>query len=101
MAHAMHAHDADDIRNFVNHTIVADANPPIVFRSRKFPAARWPGILRELLNRGDDAVVKVVREPSQILFGRAFEENFIHVQIFSPPGNPPVGDSTAVSGALA
>src|SRR5476651_2702359 len=32
MAHAMHAHDADDIRNFVNHAIVANANTPVIFR---------------------------------------------------------------------
>ncbi len=102
MAHAMHAHDAEDIRNFVNHAIVADANAPVIFRSRKFPAARWPGILCELLNRGDDAVVKVVREPSQILFGRAFEQDSIHaIWIFSARDNPRAGDNAAASGVLA
>jgi hypothetical protein len=30
------------------------------------------------LDCGDDAVVKVVREPSQILFSGAFEQDFIH-----------------------
>jgi hypothetical protein len=34
------------------------------------------------LNRCDDAVVKVVREPSQILFGRAFEQDSIHATWF-------------------
>ena len=34
MADAMHAHDADDIRNFINHPIVADATPPVVSYSR-------------------------------------------------------------------
>jgi hypothetical protein len=53
------------------------------------------------LNCGDDAVVKVVREPSQILFSGAFEQYFIHVRIFSPLNNPPAGDSATVSAALA
>ena len=101
MAHAMHTHDADDIRNFVNHPIVADANAPVIFRSRKFPATQWTRIVSQFLNRGDNAVVKVVREPSQILFGRAFEQDFIHVRFFSPPSNPRAGDSAAVCGALA
>jgi len=78
MSHAMHAHHADDIRDFVNHPVIADADAPVVFRSGKFPAACWPWILRELLDCGDDAVVKVVREPSQILFSGAFEQDFIH-----------------------
>jgi len=101
MSNVMHAHDADDIRNFINHPIVADTNTPVVSRSRKFPAAGWPGIVSLFLNRGDDAVVKVVREPSQILFGGAFEQDFIHVRIFSPPSNPRADDNAAVSGALA
>jgi hypothetical protein len=53
------------------------------------------------LNCSDDAVVKVVREPSQILFGGAFEQDFIHVRIFAPSNNPPAGGNAAVSGALA
>ena len=59
------------------------------------------GITHFLLNRGDDAVVKVVREPSQILFGRAFEQDAIHaIWIFSPKDNPRADDNAAASGAL-
>jgi hypothetical protein len=53
------------------------------------------------LNCGDDAVVKVGREPSQILFGGTFEQDFIHDGVFSPPNNPSADDSAAVSGVLA
>jgi hypothetical protein len=45
MAHAMHAHDTDDMLNFVNHAIIADANAPVVFRSGKFPATGRTGIM--------------------------------------------------------
>jgi hypothetical protein len=46
--------------------------------------------------------VKAAREPSQIFFGRAFEQDAIHAACsFSPRDNPRAGDNAAVSGVLA
>ena len=39
VSYPMNTHDADGIRNLVDDAIVANANPPVILRSRKLPTS--------------------------------------------------------------
>jgi len=57
MPNTINSDNLISIDNFVNHTIVTDANPPIVFAPAKFPAARGSRISRKPIHRTDNSVV--------------------------------------------
>jgi hypothetical protein len=102
MAHAVDPHLADGIRDFVNHSIIAHTDAPVVSRSGKFPATWRTGISSHLLKRFYNPVVNVSCKAVQIPFRGAFEEDVIHATwIFSPTNNPRAGDSAMASGAPA
>jgi len=46
------------ISDFVDHTVVADAYPPIVFATGKLSAAWRSGIPRKRVNCADNSIVK-------------------------------------------
>ena len=59
VAHAVDAHDADLVGNFVNHAVVAHADAPVVFASGQLATAGRARIRRQCLNRRDDAGVNL------------------------------------------
>ena len=78
MSNAINSHNFCRIGNFVNHTIGAHANPPIVLRSREFAAANWTRIVCETAQSIDYAESRIERESSQVLLRRALDDDPIH-----------------------
>ena len=60
MPDTIHAHDANDIGNFVNYAIIAHADAPVVFCSRKLPATGGSRIVGKGFDGFDDPIVGVV-----------------------------------------
>jgi len=57
MSNAINAADAVGISNFVNHTIVADAYPPVVFAPANLSASWRSGIARKRVHGANDSIV--------------------------------------------
>jgi len=57
MSNAINADDAVGISNFVNHTIVADAYPPVVFAPANLSASWRSGIPRKRVHGANDSIV--------------------------------------------
>ncbi len=51
------AHFATRVRNLINDTVVAHSDAPVVLAAGEFATAGWPRILRERLERRDNAVM--------------------------------------------
>src|SRR3989442_942255 len=78
MPHAVDAHDADLVGNFVNHAVVAHTDAPVVLAASEFAAARRTRIVRQCLNRRDDAVVNLGRKTGEVFLCTAFKQDAIH-----------------------
>ncbi len=53
MADAIDAQNLGSVIDFVEDSVHANSDPPIVGASNQFPAAGWTGIVRQLSNRGN------------------------------------------------
>lgn len=53
MSNTINSDNLIGISNFVDHTIVTDAYPPIVFAPAEFPATGWSRIFRKAVDRAD------------------------------------------------
>ena len=42
---AMHTHHPDDIRNFINHPVIANTDAPVVLRAGELAATGWTWVL--------------------------------------------------------
>ena len=78
MSHAINSHNSNRIGNLVDHTISADANPPVVLRSRKFAAANRPRIGCEIAQCIRYAESHIERESSEVLLSRTLDDDAIH-----------------------
>src|SRR2546426_11475878 len=63
VADMVDAHFARGVRNFVDDPVVADADAPVVRRPNQFTTTRRSRIAGQTLNRFDDAIVDIGREP--------------------------------------
>ena len=66
MSDAIHSHDSNRIGDLVDHTISADANPPVVLRSHKFAAANRPRIFCKTEQCVCHAESRIERESSEV-----------------------------------
>lgn len=78
MTNAVDSQDANVVGDFVDDSVVAYANAPVVLGSREFSAAGRPRVPRESFKSGDDTRSKLSSKPLQILFGRAFDDDLVH-----------------------
>jgi hypothetical protein len=78
MAHAIDADNPNLIRDFVYHAMVANADTPVVPTASQPSATRRTRIPRERLNRRDDAVMHLRRQPGKVLFRGALKEDVLH-----------------------
>ena len=78
MAHAVDPHDTNLVGDFVNYTVIAHADAPVVFASGQLAATGRARVRRECLNRRDDAGVNLGREPGEVFLGGAFKQDVIH-----------------------
>ena len=52
--------DPVGIGNFVDHAVIADANPPIILASGELPAPKRPWVLGKRTDHANDSVVNRV-----------------------------------------
>jgi hypothetical protein len=78
VTHAVHAHDANLIGNFVNNAVVAHADAPVVFASGQLAATGRARVRRKRLNRLDYAVVNLGGETGEVFLSSAFKQEVIH-----------------------
>jgi hypothetical protein len=63
VSHTVDAHDANLVRNLVNHALVAHADAPVILAPYKFAATGRAGGCRKGLDGRDDAVVNLGDKP--------------------------------------
>jgi hypothetical protein len=78
MAHAVDAHNADFISDFVYHTVIAHADASVVLAAGQLAAAGPARVCSKRLDRGDYAVMDLGRETRKVLLGGALKQDTIH-----------------------
>ena len=92
VAHAVDADNANRIRNFVDDSVVADPNAPVIDGACELAAADGPGVIGEGSDRSCRAEPNPGSEAFQILLGGSFNYDLIHGYFFAKSA------STASSG---
>lgn len=78
MAHSVDTHDANLVGDLVNHTIVTDADAPVVFAARQLATAGRTWVRCQCLNRRDHVVVSLGRKSGEVFFRTAFKQDAIY-----------------------
>lgn len=86
MTNAVDTHDSTLIGDLVNHPIIAYADTPVVLAAGQFAAAGRSWIIRERLDRRNDTVMNLGREPRQVFFRGALKQDPIHGSLAATPG---------------
>ena len=63
VADTVDAHDANLVRNLVNHAVIAHADAPVILAPDEFAATGRAWVCRKGLDGGDDAVVNLGAKP--------------------------------------
>jgi hypothetical protein len=98
VTHSIDPNDPVRISNFVDHAVIADANPPIILASYEFPTAVRPRVPRKARRLRERFGHGRFRQPAKILFSPAFKKDLKHA-LFALPDIRLAGDNEAVSSA--
>jgi len=77
MRDAGNHNSAIGVMDNVQHTVVADAHPPLVVEPNQLPRARGPRLIAEAVDSGVDSLTNIRRKSLQVACGGGSDENGI------------------------